>query len=295
MADGVFAYVQPDGSWFINNAGIVRGSKQVLVVDTSSTERRTRALLGAVESVAGSPSSTLLVNTHHHGDHTNGNSLLPAAAVIGHERCREEIVRSGIMRLDGVFDPVDWGDLSVAPPFVTFEHRLHVHLDDQRVELLHLTSCAHTDNDVVAWLPASRVLFTGDLVLEGGTPFVLMGSVAGSLEALDCILELEPDVIVPGHGGVTGTDGVVRCGRYLRWLQTAAEETFAAGLAPLEAARELDLGEFAELLHPERLVGNLHRAHAELRGVRPGTAIDYMAAFADMITFNGGQPLRCLA
>ena len=69
----------------------------------------------------------------------------------------------------------------------------------------------------------------------------------------------------------------------------------AAGLSPLEAARETDLGAYAELLDAERIVGNLHRAYAELAGADRGAPVDVLAAFADMITFNGGGPLRCLA
>ena len=235
------------------------------------------------------------MNTHHHGDHTNGNCLLPFATVIGHHRCREEMLRSGILRPDGIFEPVEWGDLTPAPPFVTFDSRMDVYVDDLKVELMHLTAAAHTTNDVVAWIPERRVLFSGDLVFNGGTPFVVMGSVAGSLEALDMIAELEPELIVPGHGAPGGIEMIDVCGEYLRWLQNCAEQAVGAGLTPLEAAREIDLGDFAGLLDPERLAGNLHRAIAECRGLRPGEPIDISAAFIDMITLNGGQPLRCMA
>jgi cyclase len=294
VADGVFAYIQPDGSWWINNTGFIRGDRTILSVDTCSTERRTRDYLAKVEEVAGAV-PRVLVNTHHHGDHTNGNCFLPFATVIGHERCREEMLRSGIMRPDGIFEPVEWGNLIPAPPFVTFDRRLDVYVDELKIELIHLMSAAHTTNDVVAWIPEHRVLFTGDLIFNGGTPFVLMGSVTGSLETLDAIIELEPEVIVPGHGSPGETEMVAVSGAYLRWLQRSAEQAVAAGLTPLAAARELDLGDFASLAHPERLAGNLHRAFAELRGVCPGDPIDIAAAFADMVALNGGQPLRCLA
>jgi cyclase len=294
VADGVFAYVQPDGSWFINNTGFVRGARTVLSVDTCSTERRTRQYLAEMTRLAGDAPRTL-VNTHHHGDHTNGNSLLPFATVIGHRRCREEIVRAGILDPTGLFEPVEWGDLSPAPPFVVFDEHLTVYVDDEPVELIHLSTSAHTANDVVAWLPGPRVLFAGDLVFNGCTPFALMGSLAGSLEALDRIMELEPVVVVPGHGAPADLAAVARCGEYLRTVQTHAERTFAEGLSPLESARHFDGSDFADLLDPERLAGNLHRAYAELAGVRGGDDIDYLAAFADMVTLNGGRPLRCLA
>ena len=174
----------------------------------------------------------LLVNTHHHGDHTNGNCLLPEATIIGHHRCREAIQATGIIRPDGLWEPVEWGDLEPAPPFVTFEHRLDLYVDDLLVELHHFGTAAHTTNDVVAWIPEHRVLFTGDLVFNGGTPFVLMGSVAGSFVALDCLMELDPAVIVPGHGDVCGPEVIDVAGEYLRFLQQITVEARTRGSPP---------------------------------------------------------------
>jgi cyclase len=292
----VYAYIQPDGGWWINNTGFVLGDDAVLCIDSCATERRTRAFLEAIDVIRGQrPGARMLVNTHQHGDHTNGNCLLPDATIIGHERCREAILSTGILKPEGLWEPVDWGELEPAPPFVTFRSRLDLYVDDLLVELHHFGTAAHTTNDVVAWIPEHRVLFTGDLVFNGGTPFVLMGSVAGSLVALDALLELDPEVIVPGHGEICGPEVVDVVGEYLRFLQTAAAEAKEAGLTPLEAARQADLGTFAGLAHPERLAGNLHRAFAEGQGARPGDPVDLVSAFADMVALNDGRPLTCMA
>lgn len=294
VADKVFAYIQPDGTWWINNTGFVVGDSLVLCVDTCATERRTRAFLDAVTRHAGSL-PRLLVNTHHHGDHTNGNWLMPEAPVIAHRRCRDEMLRHGITRPDGLFQPVDWGELHARPPFILFEERLDVLVGDRLVELHHFGTAAHTTNDVVAWMPEERLLFAGDLAFNGGTPFVLMGSVAGSLIVLDRLIELDATVVVPGHGPPTGPEVLETVGAYLRLVQQAAAEAYSTGLSPLEAARQIDLGPFAELSDPERLAGNLHRAYAECAGARPGDDIDLAAAFADMLVLNDNRPLRCLA
>ncbi|HLX88116.1 MAG TPA: MBL fold metallo-hydrolase, partial [Acidimicrobiales bacterium] len=185
VAEDVYAYVQPDGTWWINTTGFVVGPKAVLGIDTCATERRTRALLDAVAAASAGRSPGTVVNTHHHGDHTNGNCLVPGATLVGHRRCREEMVTAGIVRPDGVFEPVEWGEITLSPPSVTFDERLDVYVDDLCVELHHFGTPAHTTNDVVAWIPDRGVLFTGDLVFNGGTPFVLMGSVSGALVALD--------------------------------------------------------------------------------------------------------------
>lgn len=64
---------------------------------------------------------------------------------------------------------------------------------------------------------------------------------------------------------------------------------------PLQAASETDLGRFAGWADAERIVGNLHRAYAELGVAPPGAAIDILAALEDMVAYNGGAPLTCLA
>lgn len=294
VADHVFAYVQPDGSWWINNTGFLVGTKGAVAIDTCATERRTRAFLDAVAEVTPKPVRTV-VNTHHHGDHTNGNSLLPGATILGHHRCREGVLGSPIGAAGAIFGGIEWGDVELAPPFVTFEERLDVHVDDLRVELHFIGGAAHTPGDVVAWIPSESVLFAGDLVFNGGTPFVLMGSVSGSITAVERVRSFGAATIVPGHGGVCDAGALDTVAGYLTFVRDLAASAKGAGLTPLDAAREADLGEYAELLDAERIVGNLHRAYAELDGAEPGAPIDIAAAFLDMIAYNGGRPLRCFA
>ena len=294
VADGVFAYVQPDGSWWLNNTGFVRGEDGVVAVDATSTERRTRALLATIERHAAGPVRTL-VNTHHHGDHTNGNCLFADASIVGHRNCRDGVRAQVIGGLEPVFGPVDWGELEIRPPTVVFDDRLDVYAGDRVLELHYIGTPAHTTGDVVAWLPAERVLFSGDLVFNGGTPFLLMGSVEGAIEACARVRAFGAETIVPGHGEVCGAEAIDVVERYLLFVRDVAARAAEAGLSPLDAAREADLGEFADLHDRERIVGNLHRAMFELRGAQRGAPIDVLGAFADMLTYNGGGPLRCLA
>ena len=71
---------------------------------------------------------------------------------------------------------------------------------------MHLGHPPHTDNDSVVWLPDRKVLFSGDLLFESGTPFVFQASVAGAIEALDELKQLGAETIVPGHGSVCGPE-----------------------------------------------------------------------------------------
>ena len=66
-------------------------------------------------------------------------------------------------------------------------------------------------------------------------------------------------------------------------------------MTPLEAARDTGLGRFAGWADAERIVGNLHRACAELTGTPRGGPVDLITALAEMVSYNGGVPLTCRA
>jgi cyclase len=191
----------------------------------------------------------------------------------------------------------DWGSLPLDPPFLTFTDGVALHLGELRAEVRHVGTAAHTTNDSIVWFPERATLFCGDLVFNGGTPFLLMGSVAGAIDVLENVVApLGATTTVPGHGPVFHDRGPLDATLdYLRFVLDLAARGHAAGIAPLQAAQDTDLGRFADWPDAERIVGNLHRAYAELDGLARGGPIDVMAALADMVTYNGGRPLTCLA
>jgi cyclase len=291
VADRVFGYIQPDGSWFINNTGFIVGERSVVSVDACSTERRTRAYLDRIATVTAAPVTTL-INTHHHGDHTYGNCVFGDITIIGHELCRAEVIRGGLPSYSGIFEPVEWGELTLAPPTVTLTDRLQVWSGDMPIEVSYVGRPAHTTNDCIVWLPRQEVLFCGDLLFNGGTPFLLMGSVTGAIDVLTSVVAPIPArVIVPGHGSPCGRDLIDTVVAYLTFILETAQDGMKAGLSPLDTARETDLGGYAGWLDSERIVGNLHRAYRDLGG----PDVDIRAALTDMVAYNGGSPLPCYA
>jgi cyclase len=293
VSEGVYAYVQLDGQWGLNNCAFLVGSSAVTLIDTCYTERRTRALLNAIGEVTELPISTL-VNTHEHGDHTWGNFMLPpTTTIVGHEGVGHAMLAAGF-GVKAIFPGVEWGEIVLRTPTVTFRDRLTLWVDDLEVQAWHVGP-AHSPSDVVLWIPARKLLLAADLVFNGGTPFVLFGSVSRSLAVLEQLEHLGAEVVVPGHGAVGGPEVLGAQAAYLRFLRRIAAEAAAAQLSPLEAALQADLGEFRQLHDPERLVGNLFRAMAEHQGAEPGAPIDFGAALDGMVQFRGGRPLHCMA
>jgi glyoxylase-like metal-dependent hydrolase (beta-lactamase superfamily II) len=145
----------------------------------------------------------LVVNTHWHQDHTDGNAPFAAdgAKIIAHDAVRRRLAAG---------QRIDFLDRTVAPapaaalPVVSFADELTLHLGDRTVALRHLGQ-AHTDGDVIVVFAGANVIHAGDLVFNRLYPFVDLssgGSVSGVIRAADELIALcdEKTVVVPGHG-----------------------------------------------------------------------------------------------
>lgn len=295
MAPGVYAFVQPDGGWMVNNCGVITdASGDAVLVDTTSTEKRNRALLAEVAAVS-DRDPKIAVNTHSHPDHTYGNGFLPpTTTIIGHHLCRAGVLRAGLAATHEL--PADYGDLVVRPPDVTIDSDITLHLDGFPVEL-KIMGPAHSTNDVGVWLPEHRVMFAGDLAFAGGHPIFLEGSMLGFKRATQRMRELAPEVLLPGHGPVCRGDEVGRVlddlEGYVDWIAELATASYAEGLTPLEAAQKAAPDSpYRDRPEGERVVCNLHRAYVELTDYEPPVALSIPSLWPEMVALNGGRPIE---
>src|SRR5262249_33579806 len=191
VSDGIYAYIQPDGSWWINNTGFLVGRHGVVSIDACSTERRTRAYLDASASVTDQPGRTL-INTHPHGARTWGNNRWGGATIAAQEKGRQERAGSAPPGPLPFWPEIDWGNIELEPPFLTYESGIRVYVDDLACEVRHVGTPAHTTNDSIVWVPERSLLFSGDLLFRRGPPFLLMASVAGTVTAPADVKQLPP-------------------------------------------------------------------------------------------------------
>ncbi|HEX6791534.1 MAG TPA: MBL fold metallo-hydrolase [Candidatus Krumholzibacteria bacterium] len=110
-------------------------------------------------------------------------------------------------------------------PTKTFEDQLVLTRGKRTIEIRHLGP-AVTEGDAVVWLPAERILITGD-IFDSPVPFSYRCNVGGWVEALDAIRELDPAIIVPGHGPVLRGLGEVD---QLKTLLTSIRDETAAAV-----------------------------------------------------------------
>ena len=309
VADGVWAYLQPDGGWGWSNAGLVTGGGTSLLVDTLFDLKLTEQMLADLRRVTSSAETIgTLVNTHANGDHCFGNALLKDAEIVASRACAEEMVESPPSRLaelmeaapqlgevgafvQRIFGPFAFEGIDVVAPTRTFEGELELVLGDRRVQLLEVGP-AHTRGDILVHLPDDGVVFTGDILFHGGHPIVWAGPVSRWIAACDSILDWGAETIVPGHGPMASPAAVESFKGYFEWLSKEAKARFEAGMAADEAALDIDLGPYRGWSEPERMAVNVRSVYRELGSVERGDALGLLGAMASWESASKGKVSR---
>lgn len=252
VADGTYAYLQPDGGWGWSNAGLVVGDGASLLVDTLFDLRLTSEMLSAMAPAVRTAPIATLVNTHANGDHCYGNQLVQGAEIVASAATAEEMPEVPPAMLAALnaapgevgdlfrrfFGEFEFAGIELRLPTRTFEGRLDLDVGGRAVELIEVGP-AHTRGDTIAFVPDARTVYTGDILFIGGQPIVWAGPLENWIAACDLIAALDVDAVVPGHGPVTDKEGVARVRDYLAWVLREASARQDAGIDAFDAAREL--------------------------------------------------------
>jgi len=185
------------------NIGIVADAVGMLMID-AMFERMAGEIREAIKSLPGGDRVRLLINTHWHSDHTDGNKALgPGAVIIAHENVRALLAKDQTL-MGGQTKALPANAL----PSVTFPDKMTVYAAGEAIRLVHFPH-AHTDGDIVVFLDRWKVVHMGDMFFNGMFPFIDVtngGDIASWVRQLDIILgALPPNTkIIPGHGPLAG-------------------------------------------------------------------------------------------
>jgi len=281
IGNGNHAWLQPDGSWGWSNAGLITDSGQSLLVDTLFDLKLTREMLHAMRNaVPAARDIAQVVNTHANGDHYFGNQLVADAQIIVSQACADEmrekppealIARFAnhqalgeggefLMRTMGrVFD---FRGIVYTAPTRTFSGEISLSVGNKAVRLVEVGP-AHTQGDTLCYVPQDKVVYTGDILFNGGHPVVWAGPVANWIAACDLMLSWDVDVVVPGHGPITDKSGVRQLKHYLEYISQEARRCHDAGMTLEEAVDDISLKEFRGWTDPERIYVNIYSLYRE--------------------------------
>jgi len=276
IGEGLYAFTAEGDP----NTGIIVGDEAVMIIDAQATPVMAEKVIERVRSVTDKP-IRYVVLSHYHAVRVLGASAYGADEILASDATRSLIVERGkedwaseLGRFPRLFQAAE-SVPGLTWPTMTFGGKMTVWLGKRRVDLIHMGR-GHTAGDTVAWVPDSKVMFSGDLVEYHSACYCGDAHFADWPKTLDRLASFEPRALLPGRGDALDTPEMVRDGialtrDFLTTLYGSVSESAARGLSLKEAfdkSREVmdpKFGEFAIYEHCQPF--NVARAYDEACGL----------------------------
>ena len=302
LSEKIYAALHKEGGLGICNTGIIDLGEQTLVVDATYTPVAAQDLRTTAEMLTARPVG-LVINTHHHKDHILGNQAFkPRADIISSqktctlikENTKDELQQLKYDSKERILllkedlknerDPKKIAEISETiyflmdlsailpninptPPNITFEEKISLYGTKRYAECISFEH-AHSPGDTVVYLPQEKIIFCGDLLFAHKHPYMGSADIKGWIKALETILGLEPEIIVPGHGNLAKVEDLREIKEYLQFIEQAVSEVIAKGEGR-EKLDEINLPkEFLSWEQPERFRENLGMVYQKLKHPR---------------------------
>jgi glyoxylase-like metal-dependent hydrolase (beta-lactamase superfamily II) len=200
LGEGLYGYTAEGDP----NSGVVIGPDSALVVDAQATPDMARDVIARIRKVTDKPVKHVVL-THYHAVRVLGASGYGGAEIIASDVTRGLIVERGKQDMDseiGRFPRLFRGKESIPGltwPHVVFHKKMTLWMGEREVQIIHVGR-SHTAGDTVVWLPKERVLYAGDTVEFGATPYCGDAHFKDWPTTLATIRALKPQKLVPGRG-----------------------------------------------------------------------------------------------
>ncbi|WP_455365884.1 MBL fold metallo-hydrolase [Kaarinaea lacus] len=243
VAPGVYAVITPtrelpnpeNRGWNSNSAFVVTQSG-VLLFDTGSSTIIGQSLKSTIAAVTDQP-VRWIVNSHGHGDHWLGNAAFKSTV----EKVFATTQVNNTIRNDGqnwieTFNRMTegaTGKSEILPPNDLVNQRTELTLGGKKV-VLFPSGNSHSPGDLILWLPEAKVLISGDVVYSDRMPSTFASNLSQWIILLDDLQKLQPEIVIPGHGDVTDSAGLVRLQQLLQAFWREVEKEYQLGKTDYE-------------------------------------------------------------
>lgn len=212
LSDRAYAYTAEGDP----NSGVVIGDDAVMVVDVQATPIMAQDVIAKIRSVTDRP-IRYVVLSHYHAVRVMGASAYGADEIIASDRTRDLIDERGeadfhseVERFPRLFQAVE-SVPGLTHPDRVFSDRTSVDLGGVTAEVIH-AGRGHTAGDTVVWLPEEKILFSGDLVERGATPYCGDAHLSDWPGTIARLREFGAEAVVPGRGPALTTAAEIAAG-----------------------------------------------------------------------------------
>ncbi|MEW6319769.1 MAG: MBL fold metallo-hydrolase [Acidobacteriota bacterium] len=275
IADNVYGWEDFHAAGMMTVSLFVVGRDGVLLADGQGSPAATRRLLDGIRTITDKPLRWYVVGSDH-GDHTAGNSALPAGVTyIVHPTARAQMIRDAeaAQAANEKGQPPPAPRVVVVPPVAMTGETEVVDLGDMEAHVLFLGR-AHTGGDLMVHLPGRKILFMSEAYLNRVFPAMRSAYPSEWVKTLDRALAMDVDIYVPGHGFVeearASREELVEYQRALKYVIAEVQRLHKLGLSPDEARKQANWGPYKDwYLADSQDIIAIRRVYDEIEGRLP--------------------------
>ena len=203
----------------MSNSCFVNMGTSYLVIDSGPTYSYALQAYEKMKEIKNLPIS-YVINTHVHDDHWLGNAYYAQIGVkiIGSAAFKDE-AKVEMTRMQMRITPEAYAKTTQEFPSVFVEETMLLNIDGKKVHLISVNKKAHTDSDLLVYIPNEKMVFVGDLVFNDRLPSIRDGNLQGWLDALDEVRLMDVDFIIGGHGKIVDRSSVDMTYNYIKTLR----------------------------------------------------------------------------
>jgi glyoxylase-like metal-dependent hydrolase (beta-lactamase superfamily II) len=219
IAENVYSIVSPsvglptpENKGWNSNSHFVVTDNGVLLFDTGASETIGNAIKNAIKSVTDKP-IRWVINSHSHADHWLGNVAFSdeGTEIIASKHSLISMEKYGPRSVE-FYSRVSEGAIGstqLAYPTLLLNEKHKRTFGGLDIEFI-FPNDAHSSGDVLMWLPKQRIIFGGDVLSSDWMPITGDGDIPNLIETLYSIAELNPTIVLTGHGRATTVKSVIR-------------------------------------------------------------------------------------
>ena len=244
----------------MSNSCFVNVGSSYIVIDSGPTYSYAFQAYEEMKKIKNLPIS-YVINTHVHDDHWLGNSYYSelGVTIVGSSGFSSE-TRVETTRMQKRISPEAFLKTTQIYPLVLVENEKFLDFNGVKVHLINVNKKAHTEADLLVYIPKYKTIFVGDLVFNDRLPSIRDGSLSGWIEVLDEIRAMDVDFIIGGHGKVVDRTSIDMTYNYIKTLHTQVAKLLEDGEDIADVVNSVVMEEYKEI----NFYDSMHRQNVEI-------------------------------
>ncbi|MFC1862260.1 MBL fold metallo-hydrolase [Chloroflexota bacterium] len=227
------------------NVSCIDTKQGLVLIDTPYLPNEIKRWKENIAKFSNNKEVAYVINTDFHFDHCMANTIL-SPNVVGHDLTYKRMLKPDgtgrhlFLAKNQMVPPEvkqQVYDMALGLPRITFNKQMWLHFSDTNFELIHMGG--HTEATIAIYLVEDKVLFSGDNVVSNMHPYKGQADFKQWIAALEKILKMDVDVIIPGHGRICGRTEVAKLLEYFREMWNRVKNLRKQGYAKEEVVKSV--------------------------------------------------------